>query len=96
MRILYGVLFISSCLVSRFDGAIDFKRARVSLLKVSLQNVLKVIVFSQDSHRGSAASTDQIRKIAALEDTADFKKLLDPIMVPRVVGTPSHEKVKNV
>lgn len=41
-------------------------------------------------------SNDQIRKIAALEDAADFKKLLDPIMVPRVVGTPSHEKVKNV
>ncbi|XP_059470048.1 glutaminyl-peptide cyclotransferase-like isoform X2 [Neocloeon triangulifer] len=49
---------------------------------------------AREGHRGTTVSDDQVKKIAGLENAADFKTLLDPIMIPRVVGTANHENVK--
>ncbi|XP_065339633.1 glutaminyl-peptide cyclotransferase isoform X1 [Cloeon dipterum] len=75
MKTIYGVLFISSCLLGQSAGAINLKQAR-------------------QNHAGTPMTDEQIKKISDMENNANFKALLDPIMVPRVVGTENHEKVK--
>ncbi|XP_050724699.1 glutaminyl-peptide cyclotransferase-like [Eriocheir sinensis] len=45
-------------------------------------------------HTGSGLSDQQLGAIARQEDMQHFRKVLAPILVPRVVGTPGHERVR--
>ncbi|XP_045109767.1 uncharacterized protein LOC123503803 isoform X2 [Portunus trituberculatus] len=45
-------------------------------------------------HEGSGLSNEQLRTIAAMEDMKHFRKMLAPILVPRVVGTEGHTRVR--
>lgn len=39
---------------------------------------------------------EQLSRVAAQTNVTQFRPLLDPILIPRVVGTEGHEKVKQV
>nr|QBF51279.1 glutaminyl-peptide cyclotransferase [Scylla paramamosain] len=45
-------------------------------------------------HEGSGLSNEQLRTVAAMEDMQHFRKMLAPILVPRVVGTEGHTRVR--
>ncbi|XP_013143010.1 PREDICTED: glutaminyl-peptide cyclotransferase-like [Papilio polytes] len=46
-------------------------------------------------HEANDLTDSDIKKIAKLSDQTHFKEVLDEILIPRVVGTPNHEKVGN-
>lgn len=46
-------------------------------------------------HSSKSMSNKEVKDVALLTDDAYFRTALDNILVPRVVGTPSHTKVKN-
>ncbi|KAL5280507.1 QPCT family protein [Megaselia abdita] len=47
------------------------------------------------THRSLSIPNEQLQKINDLSDTAEFKKTLEPILIPRIVGTEGHAKVKD-
>lgn len=49
---------------------------------------------AKSSHQASKLSSDQLKYVASLSNMQGFDVTLDPILVPRVVGTPNHAKVK--
>jgi len=46
------------------------------------------------SHQASKLNDQQIKYVASLSNMQTFDMTLDPILVPRVVGTPNHAKVR--
>lgn len=52
------------------------------------------IWFSQRSHQASNLNDQQLRAVAGLSNMQGFDMTLDPILIPRVVGTPNHSKVR--
>uniref|UniRef100_T1GMG1 glutaminyl-peptide cyclotransferase n=1 Tax=Megaselia scalaris TaxID=36166 RepID=T1GMG1_MEGSC len=46
-------------------------------------------------HRSRPISNEHLKSINDLSDIGKFKETLEPILVPRIVGTPNHEKVRN-
>lgn len=50
--------------------------------------------FKQSIHQARKLSDDQLQRVATLSDMRDFDAILDPILVPRVVGSANHERVK--
>lgn len=59
-------------------------------------NLISVIIHSfQNYHEAQELTDDDIKSIAALSDMKHFRSVLDEILIPRVVGTPDHEKVGN-
>ncbi|KAF4529540.1 hypothetical protein B566_EDAN014386 [Ephemera danica] len=55
---------------------------------------LNTLKTARDNHRARQLSDLQLQKIASLGNTTQFRQLLSPILVPRVVGTEGHENVK--
>ncbi|GBP39886.1 Glutaminyl-peptide cyclotransferase [Eumeta japonica] len=49
----------------------------------------------KSSHEAKDLSSDEIKELAALGDMDHFKTVLNEILIPRIVGTPNHEKVGN-
>ncbi|XP_069973355.1 glutaminyl-peptide cyclotransferase isoform X1 [Penaeus vannamei] len=49
---------------------------------------------ARTEHEGMGLSDAELRKIGALTDMNYFRKVLNPILVPRVVGTESHARVR--
>nr|QTY40893.1 venom polypeptide precursor [Doratifera vulnerans] len=66
----------------------------ISLTYVNTDNAVKFYQ-QKDYHEAQDLTDQNIRDIAALTDTKNFKTILDNILVPRVVGTEGHEKVAN-
>ncbi|XP_071444559.1 glutaminyl-peptide cyclotransferase-like [Hetaerina americana] len=64
-----------------------------SLLATSYGNALS---FGDERayHRGSSLTDDSLGRIAIRSDADHFRNVLKTILIPRVVGTPNHEKVK--
>ncbi|XP_045771516.1 glutaminyl-peptide cyclotransferase-like [Maniola jurtina] len=54
-----------------------------------------VLKFYQEKafHEAQELTDNNIKDIAKLSDRNHFKKVLDEILIPRVVGTPNHDKV---
>ena len=52
------------------------------------------VSFRQSAHQAKTLSSDQLKFVASLSNMQGFDVTLDPILVPRVVGTPNHSKVK--
>ncbi|KAG6464198.1 hypothetical protein O3G_MSEX014344 [Manduca sexta] len=50
---------------------------------------------SENFHEPQELSDDNVKDIAKLTDMNHFRQVLDEILIPRVVGTPNHEKVGN-
>ncbi|KAF6200789.1 hypothetical protein GE061_005235 [Apolygus lucorum] len=46
-------------------------------------------------HSSKSMSNNELKEVALLTDDAYFRSALSKILVPRVVGTPSHENVRN-
>lgn len=46
-------------------------------------------------HEAQELTDDNVKSIASLSDPQHFREVLDEILIPRVVGTPNHEKVGN-
>ncbi|XP_068218846.1 glutaminyl-peptide cyclotransferase isoform X1 [Palaemon carinicauda] len=49
---------------------------------------------AKEEHQGFGLSNEELRTIAAMSDMNHFRSVLNPIMVPRVVGTANHAKVR--
>ncbi|XP_064090175.1 glutaminyl-peptide cyclotransferase-like isoform X2 [Macrobrachium nipponense] len=49
---------------------------------------------AKEEHQGLGLSDEELRAIAGMSDMNHFKAVLDPIMIPRVVGTENHAKVR--
>lgn len=47
----------------------------------------------QRQHRAQELTDQDVRSLAALSDRDRFRAVLDPILVPRVVGTTNHKLV---
>lgn len=47
-------------------------------------------------HEAQSLNLQQINALASLTDKRNMDEILDNICVPRVVGTPGHERVKKV
>ncbi|XP_076039078.1 glutaminyl-peptide cyclotransferase-like isoform X2 [Oratosquilla oratoria] len=48
----------------------------------------------KNSHRGSGVGDFDLQALAMMKDPRLFKRLLDPILIPRVPDTPSHAQVQ--
>ncbi|XP_069684989.1 glutaminyl-peptide cyclotransferase-like isoform X2 [Periplaneta americana] len=57
-------------------------------------NVATRLAKEKKSHTPSILNDDQILKVASLSNVNHFEIVLDTILIPRVVGTPNHEFVK--
>ena len=55
--------------------------------------VLHSICYSQNFHEAQELTDNNIKDIAKLSDRQHFRKVLDEILIPRVVGSDNHEKV---
>lgn len=49
----------------------------------------------QNFHEAQDLTDEEVRDLANLSDMQHFRNTLDQILIPRVVGTPNHEKVGN-
>lgn len=49
----------------------------------------------QDFHEAYDLTDNDVKNIAKMSDMKHFKEVLNEILIPRVVGTPNHEKVGN-
>lgn len=45
-------------------------------------------------HKGTSLTDNYVTRVAELSDIGHFRSVLDSILIPRVVGTSNHEKVK--
>ncbi|XP_049854868.1 glutaminyl-peptide cyclotransferase-like isoform X1 [Schistocerca gregaria] len=50
---------------------------------------------ARQGYQPSSLSNDEIVTISKLSNTTNFEEVLDSILIPRVVGTPTHEVVKS-
>uniref|UniRef100_A0AC34QRL1 Glutaminyl-peptide cyclotransferase n=1 Tax=Panagrolaimus sp. JU765 TaxID=591449 RepID=A0AC34QRL1_9BILA len=62
-------------------------------VSLCLTNALAQWRVRQRSHQLVEMSTDDLRYLCGFTDMDAFKQLLKPIMVERIVGTPSHQQV---
>ncbi|XP_045448653.1 glutaminyl-peptide cyclotransferase-like [Melitaea cinxia] len=69
----------------------------ITVLSFTFINTDTPLKFYQEKkfHEAQELTDDNIKTIARLSDKQHFKKVLDEILIPRVVGTPNHEKVGN-
>ncbi|XP_053608049.1 glutaminyl-peptide cyclotransferase-like [Plodia interpunctella] len=67
------------------------------ILCVSAVNSDGALKFYQEKnfHEAHELSENDVIALANLSDMTNFKAILDEILIPRVVGTPNHEKVGN-
>lgn len=49
---------------------------------------------AKNTHQALKLSQDNLKHVASLSNMQGFNLTLEPILVPRVVGTPNHERVK--
>ncbi|CAH0719606.1 unnamed protein product, partial [Brenthis ino] len=69
----------------------------VAVLSFSFVNTDTPLKFYQekDFHEAQELTDKNIKDIAQLSDRQHFRKVLDEILIPRVVGSENHEKVGN-
>ncbi|XP_011557757.3 glutaminyl-peptide cyclotransferase [Plutella xylostella] len=73
-----------------------FSYFTVATLCLSYVNSDSVKFYEQKHHHEHKQFSEQdVRALAALSDQTHFRSVLDEILIPRVVGTPNHEKVGN-
>lgn len=53
-------------------------------------------LLEQNSHAITPLSDDQMRNLAGMSNKEQFLRLLQPILIPRVAGTPGNAKVQQV
>uniref|UniRef100_A0A2A4JKC7 glutaminyl-peptide cyclotransferase n=1 Tax=Heliothis virescens TaxID=7102 RepID=A0A2A4JKC7_HELVI len=69
----------------------------VVILCFASVNTKKRLKFYEEKniHEAQELTDQNVSDLAALSDMTHFRKVLDEILVPRVVGTPNHDKVGN-
>ncbi|XP_063916475.1 glutaminyl-peptide cyclotransferase-like isoform X3 [Zophobas morio] len=82
-------LFSIISLIKMYVPLLNFLLFSV-ILRLGATNFLKS---ARERHQNQVASTEDFRYLAASSDPNYINKVLDNILVPRVVGTPNHEKV---
>lgn len=48
----------------------------------------------QSIHQAKSVNDEQLKYLASLSNMQQFDVVLDPILIPRVVGTPNHTRVR--
>ncbi|XP_049868829.1 glutaminyl-peptide cyclotransferase-like [Pectinophora gossypiella] len=69
----------------------------VLLLSCVFVNTDKTLKFYQEKnyHDAQELTDNDVKNLSKLSDLKNFQTILDEILIPRVVGTPNHEKVGN-
>lgn len=69
----------------------------VVILCFASVNTKKRLKFYEEKniHEAQELTDQNVRDLAALSDMTHFRQVLEEILVPRVVGTPNHDKVGN-
>ncbi|KAH9640056.1 hypothetical protein HF086_015987 [Spodoptera exigua] len=69
----------------------------IAILCFASVNTKKNLKFYEEKnfHEAQELTDQNVRDIAAMSDMNHFKSVLNEILIPRVVGTPNHDKVSN-
>lgn len=69
----------------------------IAVLCFASVNTKKKLKFYEEKnfHEAQELTDQNVRDIAAMSDMNHFKSVLNEILIPRVVGTPNHDKVSN-
>ncbi|XP_046443086.1 glutaminyl-peptide cyclotransferase-like isoform X2 [Daphnia pulex] len=64
------------------------------LLSLFSQSQSQAWFHAKSSHQANLLNLDQLKYVSGLSDMQRFDVTVDPILVPRVVGTPNHARVR--
>ncbi|KPJ08325.1 Glutaminyl-peptide cyclotransferase [Papilio machaon] len=67
----------------------------LSLVFVNTKKATVKFYEEKNFHEANDLTDDDIKNIAKMSDQTHFREILNEILIPRVVGTPNHEKVGN-
>ncbi|GLV32958.1 iso Glutaminyl cyclase [Carabus blaptoides fortunei] len=73
----------------------NFTFLYLQLLAVCACNAALQILRDRKAHRANELTDAQVHKLALISNTSHIDIILDNILIPRVVGTKNHRRVKN-